>query len=52
VASAGFCYVDAASGVGTDELVQECPVGRKRRLRLVGDDIPKSGASTFVMCAD
>ena len=49
---AGFCYIDAAAGLGSAELVRECPVGRKRRLRLLGEGVPRNGASTFVSCAD
>jgi hypothetical protein len=49
---AGFCYIDAAAGLGNAELVRECPVGRKRRLRLVGQGVPRDGASTFVSCTD
>ena len=47
---AGYCYIDAAADLGGPELVRDCPVGRKRRLRLLGDGIPKNGASSFVLC--
>jgi hypothetical protein len=47
---AGFCYIDAAEGIGEPGLVRDCPVGRKRRLRLLGEGIPRSNATSFVMC--
>ena len=47
---AGFCYVDPAQGFGEPELVSGCPVGRKRRLRFLGEGVPRDGASTFLLC--
>lgn len=32
----GFCYIDPASGTGTDALLEACPGDAKRRLRFVG----------------
>lgn len=47
---AGYCYLDEEADVGDPELVSYCPVGRKRRLRFVGEEVPVSGARTFVLC--
>jgi hypothetical protein len=47
---AGFCYIDAALGIGEPGLVRDCPAGRKRRLRLLGAGVPRSNATSFVMC--
>lgn len=48
--SAGFCYLDAARQLGDPELLESCPVDRKRRLRFVGSDIPLPGSATYVFC--
>jgi hypothetical protein len=47
---AGFCYVDADQDIGNPELLRDCPVGRKRRLRLLGDMTLHESASSFVIC--
>ncbi len=47
----GWCYVDPAKGLGSDELVEKCPNTAKRKLRFIGTGTPKSGTVTFVACA-
>ncbi len=47
---AGFCYVDDEQDLGNPELLRDCPVGRKRRLRVLGDMTLHAGASSFVLC--
>jgi hypothetical protein len=47
---AGFCYVDADQKLGNADLVDSCPVDRKRRLRFVGTDVPRAASSTYVLC--
>ncbi len=47
---AGFCYVDADQDLGNPELLKDCPVGRKRRLRVLGDMTLHADASSFVLC--
>lgn len=46
----GYCYIDAEAGLGNPDLTDYCPVGRKRRLRFVGENVPQGGARTFVLC--
>ena len=46
----GFCYIDAEAGIGNPALVADCPESQRRRLRLVGADVPAPGASMFVAC--
>jgi hypothetical protein len=33
----GFCYVDPDQGMGSEDLVSDCPENRHRMLRIVGD---------------
>lgn len=46
----GFCYVDADQGIGNPDLVARCPANKRRMLRFVGQDIPRSGATTLIAC--
>lgn len=46
----GFCYVDPAAGFGTPELVEDCPVNDRRRLRFLGADTPAADADVFIGC--
>ena len=48
----GYCYVDAASDppVGNPAIVDKCPATQKRLLRFVGDNVPQTGAVSFIAC--
>jgi hypothetical protein len=46
----GFCYVDPEQGFGNEAAVASCSVSQKRLLRLLGDDVPATGAMTFIAC--
>ena len=48
--TAGYCYVDADQGIGSPELLRNCPATEQRLLRFVGADTPRSGATTFYAC--
>ncbi|MDX2051460.1 MAG: hypothetical protein SFV15_03655 [Polyangiaceae bacterium] len=48
---AGYCYIDAAQGIGSAALLTACPASEKRKLRFVGENTPASGATTFIACA-
>jgi hypothetical protein len=39
----GYCLIDPARGAGNETLVERCPVGAKRRVRLVPFDIGRTG---------
>jgi hypothetical protein len=47
----GWCYVDPAKGIGSESLVEKCPVTAKRKLRFIGTGTPDPGTVTFVACA-
>jgi hypothetical protein len=46
----GFCYIDPAAGVGSAELVADCPAGYARRLRYGGGTPPGAGGQWFAAC--
>jgi len=46
----GFCYLDAAQGLGNEALLTGCPATEQRKLRFVGDDTPRAGAINFIIC--
>jgi hypothetical protein len=48
----GFCYVDPDNGLGTPELVADCPETERQLIRFVGPDVPAPGATTFLVCTD
>ena len=53
--ASGFCYVDAARGIGNPDLVSGCGATEKRLVRLVSADpahnpLPRKGATVFVAC--
>ena len=45
----GWCYVDADRGLGSDELVENCPATQRRLLRFVGRGL-EANSTTFVAC--
>jgi hypothetical protein len=45
--SVGWCYVDAARGLGNPALVQNCPDGGKRGVRFVGGAAPASDQELY-----
>ncbi len=45
----GWCYVDADQGVGSDELVENCPATQRRLLRFVGRGL-EPNTTTYVAC--
>lgn len=50
----GFCYIDPALGIGSKELVGNCPANQQRKLRIVGDaDLKRAPAPgwTFIACS-
>jgi hypothetical protein len=49
---AGYCYLDVDQGMGDPALLASCPASMKHRIRFVGDELPASGALTFVACFD
>ena len=46
----GYCYVDPGLGAGSADLVNVCPVGRKRTIRWLGS-APTKGMLPFIDCA-
>jgi len=46
----GYCYIDAAEGVGNEVLLRGCPQTEQRRLRFVGSDTPAAGSLAFIVC--
>lgn len=46
----GYCYIDPSRGLGSAELVKDCPGTKKRMLRFVGPDTPTPGAHAFMAC--
>jgi hypothetical protein len=47
----GYCYIDAAKGIGNPSFVKSCPDTEKRMLRFVGDDTPRTNSRTFIACS-
>lgn len=47
----GWCYIDPAQGLGTDEQVEKCADHEKRKIRFAGDGAPQKGTVTFFACA-
>ena len=45
----GWCYVDADLGVGSEQLVENCPATQRRLLRFVGRGL-EPNTTTFVAC--
>lgn len=46
----GFCYIDADQNVGNEALLVGCPETEQRKLRFVGQDTPRPGSMTFIVC--
>jgi hypothetical protein len=46
----GWCYIDPSQGFGNPALVQNCPPGSPRNVRLVGSAAPVQGETLFVAC--
>ena len=46
----GFCYIDAAQGIGNESLLVGCPETQPRKLRFVGDNTPRAGALSYLVC--
>lgn len=46
----GYCYIDAAQGIGDESLLVGCPATEQRKLRFVGENTPASGSITFIAC--
>ncbi|HEY6724059.1 MAG TPA: hypothetical protein VI197_08500, partial [Polyangiaceae bacterium] len=32
----GWCYISPSQGIGSEELVEHCPVGQQRTVRVIG----------------
>jgi hypothetical protein len=47
----GWCYVDAAQGLGNPVLVQQCPATQQRLVRFVGAGNPTTDALVLMACA-
>lgn len=47
---AGYCYVDPDKGLGSPDLVRDCPSTQRRLLRFVGADTPKKGSLAYMAC--
>jgi len=45
----GWCYVDDDLGIGSAELVENCPQTQRRLLRFVGRGL-EPNSTTFVAC--
>jgi hypothetical protein len=48
----GWCYIDPQEGFGRPELVEGCPAGNLRNVRLLGSAQPKPGEALFVACGE
>ena len=48
----GYCYIDpyGSPPVGNPELVEDCGSTSKRKIRFVGPDTPKPGATAYIAC--
>jgi hypothetical protein len=46
----GFCYVDPDAGLGSEELVSDCPATSPRKLRFLGSESPANGNRWFLSC--
>ena len=47
----GWCYLDPdQDNSHNPDLVASCPVGGKRLIRFVGDNVPAAGSLTFLQC--
>lgn len=49
-ASYGYCYVDPAQGLGDERLVAQCRPTERRKLRFVGDGLPKNRSIVTIAC--
>lgn len=47
----GWCYVDPAKGLGSNDLVAKCPETARRKLRFVGLGTPETNTVTLYACA-
>jgi hypothetical protein len=50
VQSPAYCYVDPDKGLGDPSLVSGCPSSKRRLLRFVGADTPRSGTIAYMAC--
>jgi hypothetical protein len=48
----GWCYIDAAEGIGDPRFVASCPPLSPRRIRFVGEDYPRADAAVFISCLE
>jgi hypothetical protein len=48
----GWCYIDPESGFGAFELVEKCPAGNQRNVRLLGNAAPRNGEALFIACGE
>lgn len=46
----GWCYVEAARGIGNPALVASCPETSRQLVRFAGDETPAPGANVLVGC--
>lgn len=46
----GYCYVDPAQGLGSEQLVAACRASERQLLRFVGKDTPTPGSTVVVAC--
>lgn len=48
----GWCYVAPEQGFGVDELVNQCPAGRRQNVRFLGAGTPAADEHLFALCGD
>lgn len=48
--SFGYCYVDPEQGLGAARLVEECRPTQRRKLRFIGDGVPKNRSIVTIGC--
>ncbi|HWA74137.1 MAG TPA: hypothetical protein VG937_17460 [Polyangiaceae bacterium] len=48
--SPGYCYIDPDKGLGDPGLVRGCPANKRRMLRFVGENTPRSGSLAYMAC--
>jgi hypothetical protein len=48
--SHGYCYVDPEQGLGSERLVAECRATQRRKIRFVGEGMPKNRSVVTIAC--
>jgi len=46
----GWCYISPSQGIGAEELVEHCPAGARRSVRVVGAAAELSGTELRLLC--